>query len=32
MIKAVTKLLLNAPFGRFGMSIDKPIHEIVDKK
>jgi Pyruvate/2-oxoacid:ferredoxin oxidoreductase gamma subunit len=31
MIKTVTKLILNSPFGRFGMNINKPIHEIVEK-
>lgn len=31
MIKAVTKLLLNSIFGRFGMNINKSISEIVNK-
>lgn len=31
-IKAKTKNILNSTFGRFGMNIDKPITEIVDKK
>lgn len=31
MIKTVTKLILNSPFGRFGMNINKPITEIVNK-
>ncbi len=30
--KAVTKMLLNAPFGRFGMSIFKPITEFVNRE
>jgi hypothetical protein len=30
--KAITKLLLNSSFGRFGMSILKPETDIVDKK
>ncbi len=30
--KAVTKMLLNAPFGRFGMSILKPISEFVNRE
>lgn len=29
MIKAVTKLLLNSPFGRLGMSIYKPQYKVV---
>lgn len=31
MIKSVTKLILNYAFGRFGMNINKPITEIVNK-
>src|SRR5699024_12744769 len=31
MIKAVTKLILNSPFGRFGMNIHKSEFKIVDK-
>lgn len=30
IVKSVTKLLLNSTFGRFGMSIIKPVTEIVD--
>lgn len=30
--KAVTKMLLNAPFGRFGMSIFKPKTEFVNRE
>lgn len=32
MIKTITKLLLNSTFGRFGMNINKPISEIVNKE
>lgn len=31
MIKTVTKFILNSAFGRFGMNINKPITEIVNK-
>jgi hypothetical protein len=31
-VKAISKLNLNSPLGRFGLSIDKPITDIVDKK
>jgi len=31
MIKTVTKLILNSPFGRFGMNINKPITKILKK-
>ena len=32
MINKLAKLLLNSPFGRFGRNINKPIHEIVEKR
>lgn len=32
LVKSVTKMLLNSPFGRLGMSIYKPKTEIVDKE
>jgi hypothetical protein len=31
LVKSITKMLLNSPFGRLGMSIDKPITKIVNK-
>jgi hypothetical protein len=31
LVKVITKMLLNSPFGRLGMSIDKPITKIVKK-
>lgn len=31
-IKSITKLILNSPFGRLGMSINKPITDIVNKE
>lgn len=31
LVKTITKMLLNSPFGRLGMSIEKPITKIVNK-